>query len=116
GVRPESVWVSGPLVVELGRWHFDVPPGAKRPAGATHPESGKYMARWGNENGHWLIMESIWNSDLPVATPPAQKHCRQPRGRTGGGGPGPQVTSRSAAAIAPTSSSAARRNGAPGTP
>ena len=74
GVRPESVWVSGPLVVELGRWHFDVPPGAKRPAAATIPDSGKYMARWVNENGHWLIMESIWNSDLPVATPPAQKH------------------------------------------
>ena len=67
GVRPDSVWTSGPLVVELGRWHFDVPPGAKRPPGATIPDSGKYMARWVNENGHWLIMESIWNSDLPAS-------------------------------------------------
>ena len=69
-VRAESVWATGPLAVEVGRWHFAWPAGATRPPGAPAVDSGKYMARWVNENGRWLMVQDIWNSDLPLPPPP----------------------------------------------
>ena len=69
-LRAESVWARGPLAVELGRWHFAWPAGAKRPPGAPAADSGKYIVRWVEENGRWLMVEDIWNSD--VAMPAAQ--------------------------------------------
>ncbi len=70
-VRAESVWAQGPLAVELGRWNFAWPAAAKRPPGKPAGDSGKYMVRWANDNGRWLMVEDIWNSDvpLPMATP-----------------------------------------------
>jgi ketosteroid isomerase-like protein len=68
-VWSDSVWASGPLAVDVGRWTFVWPAGAKRPPGSPAADSGKYMARWVNENGRWLMMEDIWNSD--VAPPQA---------------------------------------------
>ena len=55
--------------LELGRWHFAWPATAKRPPGAPAADSGKYMVRWVNENGRWLMAQDIWNSDvaLPMA-------------------------------------------------
>ena len=74
-LRAESVWASGPLAVELGRWHFAWPAGAKRPSGAPAVDSGKYIVRWVNENGRWLMAQDIWNSDvaLPMAPAPTPK-------------------------------------------
>lgn len=65
-VRAESVWAHGDLAVELGRWHFAWPAGAKRPPGAPAADSGKYIVRWVHENGRWLMVEDIWNSDLAL--------------------------------------------------
>jgi ketosteroid isomerase-like protein len=65
-VRADSVWASGAMAVDLGRWHFAWPAGAKRPPGAPAADSGKYIVRWVNEGGHWLMAQDIWNSDVAV--------------------------------------------------
>jgi ketosteroid isomerase-like protein len=72
-IHADSVWASGPAAVELGRWNFVWPASAKRPPGFPAADSGKYIVRWVNENGRWLMMQDIWNSDvpLPMAPPPA---------------------------------------------
>ena len=70
-VRAESVWAQGPLALELGRWNFAWAAGAKRPPGAPAADSGKYMVRWVNENGRWLMVQDIWNSDVALPTAPA---------------------------------------------
>lgn len=70
-VRAESVWASGPWAMELGRWNFNWAPNAKRPPGAPAADSGKYVVRWVNENGRWLMVQDIWNSDSPLPTAPA---------------------------------------------
>jgi ketosteroid isomerase-like protein len=65
-LRTDSVWASGPMAVELGRWHFAWPAGAKRPTGAPAADSGKYIVRWVNENGRWLMAQDMWNSDVAL--------------------------------------------------
>ena len=70
-VWAESVWASGPHALELGRWHFAWPATAKRPPGAPAADSGKYMVRWVNENGRWLMVQDIWNSDVALPMTPA---------------------------------------------
>ena len=67
-VRAESVWAAGPKAVELGRWTFTWPAG-KQPPGAPAVDSGKYMIRWAQENGRWLMVQDIWNSDVAMPTP-----------------------------------------------
>jgi ketosteroid isomerase-like protein len=70
-IRAEEVWASGPSATELGRWTFTWPAGAPLPPGAMAVDSGKYMARWVEENGQWLMVQDIWNSDLTPPPPPA---------------------------------------------
>jgi len=65
-VRTDSVWASGAMAVDLGRWQFAWPGAAKRPPGAPAVDSGKYIVRWVNEGGHWLMAQDIWNSDVPL--------------------------------------------------
>jgi ketosteroid isomerase-like protein len=72
-LRAESVWASGSMAVEQGRWHFAWPAGAKRPPGAPAADSGKYLVRWVNENGRWLMAQDVWNSDLALPTPTPQR-------------------------------------------
>ena len=67
-LQADSVWASGPAAVEQGRWRFSWPAGATRPPGAPAVDSGKYLVRWVNDNGRWLMAQDIWNSD--VAMPP----------------------------------------------
>jgi hypothetical protein len=69
-VRAESVWASGPWAMELGRWNFAWAPGAKRPPGMPAADSGKYVVRWVNESGRWLMVQDIWNSDVALPTAP----------------------------------------------
>lgn len=75
----DSVFGSGNSAVEVGRWHFTFPAGAALPPGTPMADSGKYVVRWVNENGRWLMAQDIWNSDVapPTASAPA------PAGRTG---------------------------------
>jgi ketosteroid isomerase-like protein len=68
-VRAESVWAAGPAAVELGRWTFTWPAGARRPPGAPAVDSGRYVVRWVQENGRWVMLQDIWNSGLGMPTP-----------------------------------------------
>src|SRR5882757_3501908 len=72
-VRTDSVWASGAMAVDLGRWHFAWPAAAKRPPGMPAADSGKYIVRWVNESGRWLMAQDIWNSDvaLPMSAAPS---------------------------------------------
>jgi ketosteroid isomerase-like protein len=68
-IRAESIWAVGPSAVELGRWSFTWPAGAKHPPGVAAVDSGKYIVRWVNENDRWLMAQDIWNSDVAMPMP-----------------------------------------------
>jgi len=72
---------SGPVAVETGRWNWSFPAGAKLPPGMAAVDSGKYIVRWTQQNGKWLIADDIWNSDspLPMAPPPPPAPARRGR-------------------------------------
>jgi hypothetical protein len=53
----------------LGRWTWTWPAGAKLPPGVPTADSGKYIVRWVNENGRWLMAQDIWNSDVALPRP-----------------------------------------------
>ena len=77
-LKATSVWGSGDAATELGRWTFTWAADAKRPPGVPPVDSGKYLVRWVQQNGKWLIAQDIWNSDLPApmmaaAPAPAKK-------------------------------------------
>ena len=76
-IRAESVWASGPMAVELGRWQFAWPAAAKRPPGMPAADSGKYIVRWVNEGGRWLMAQDIWNSDVALPTAPASPNTKK---------------------------------------
>ena len=76
-VRADSVWASGAMAVDLGRWHFAWPAAAKRPPGAPAVDSGKYIVRWVQENGRWLMAQDIWNSDVALPMTPASPSTKK---------------------------------------
>jgi ketosteroid isomerase-like protein len=63
-LRADSVWNAGSWALELGRWTWVWPAGAKVPPGEAQADSGKYMARWVQEKGRWVIMQDTWSSDV----------------------------------------------------
>lgn len=69
-LRSENVIGSGGGAVERGRWRWENPPGAKLPPGMPAVDSGKYIVRWEQQNGKWVMVDDIWNSDLPLPTAP----------------------------------------------
>lgn len=77
----DSVWASGGMAVEQGRWHFAWPAGAKVPPGAPAADSGKYMVRWVDENGRWMIAQDIWNSDVALPMAPSAPAARSSKAR-----------------------------------
>jgi ketosteroid isomerase-like protein len=70
-LRAVTVVASGPVAVETGRWLWAFPAGAKLPPGTPAVDSGKYIVRWSQQNGRWLMVDDIWNSDMPLPTAPA---------------------------------------------
>jgi len=76
-VRAESVWASGAMAVDFGRWHFAWPAAAKRPPSAPAADSGKYIVRWVQENGRWLMAQDIWNSDVAMPMTPASPSTKK---------------------------------------
>lgn len=74
-----TVVAHGPIAVETGRWNWSMPAGAKLPPGMAHADSGKYIVRWAEQNGKWLVVDDIWNSDspLPTAPPPPPAPARR---------------------------------------
>jgi len=71
------VWGSGPAATELGRWTFAWPTSATRPPGVPPVDSGKYIVRWVQQDGQWLMAQDIWNSDLALPPPPAPAPARR---------------------------------------
>ena len=69
-LRAENVVASGPVAVETGRWNWTFPAGAKLPPGMAAVDSGKYIVRWTQQNGRWLMADDVWNSDTPLPAPP----------------------------------------------
>jgi ketosteroid isomerase-like protein len=69
-LRAERVLGSGTFAVETGRWNWAFPAGTQLPPGTPAVDSGKYIVRWTQQNGKWLIVDDIWNSDTPLPTPP----------------------------------------------
>ena len=66
-----NVAVNGPLAVETGTYSFTfTPPGAPAPV----TDTGKYMAHWHKMGDRWMIVENIWNSDLPAMPEPPKKN------------------------------------------
>jgi ketosteroid isomerase-like protein len=80
-LRADSVWANGRSAVELGRWRWTWAPGAA-PPGAPPVDSGKYIVRWVNEGGKWLMAQDIWNSDLALPSAPAPTPARATTRRT----------------------------------
>jgi ketosteroid isomerase-like protein len=80
-IRTETVMGAGALAVEKGRWRWAYPAGAKLPPGTPALDSGKYIVRWAQQNGKWLMVDDIWNSDspLPTAPPPPPPPVRRGR-------------------------------------
>ena len=70
-LRAENVVANGPVAVETGRWHWQNHPGAQLPPGMPPADSGKYIVRWAQQNGKWVMVDDIWNSDLPIPQPAA---------------------------------------------
>lgn len=71
-LHAETVIGTGSNAVERGRWHWAFPAGAQLPPGMSAVDSGKYIVRWAQQNGKWVMVDDIWNSDspLPSAAPP----------------------------------------------
>jgi hypothetical protein len=75
-LRSGTVVASGAVAVETGRWHWQNAPGAALPPGTPPADSGKYIVRWADQNGKWLMVDDIWNSDLPLPAPPPPPRTR----------------------------------------
>ena len=71
-LHTDSVWANGPLVIETGKWVASFKPGPNMPPTDT-TDRGKYMVRWIQQDGRWLIADDIYNSDRMPAPPPAAK-------------------------------------------
>lgn len=69
-LRAGTVVANGPVAVETGRWHWQNAPGAQLPPGMPAADSGKYIVRWAEQNGKWVMVDDIWNSDLPLPAAP----------------------------------------------
>jgi len=80
-LRTDSVWATGSSAVEQGRWRWTWAAGAA-PPGAAPVDSGKYIVRWVNEGGTWLMAQDIWNSDVALPTPAAPAPARPAVRRT----------------------------------
>ena len=80
-LRSDKVVATGTLAVETGRWHWAFPAGAKLPPGTPAVDSGKYIVRWEQQNGKWLMVDDIWNSDTPLPSAPLPPPAPARRGR-----------------------------------
>ena len=78
-LRTVNLVASGTTAVETGRWTWTFPAGAQLPPGMPPADSGKYIVRWAQQNGKWLMVDDIWNSDLPLPAPPPPPPARRNR-------------------------------------
>lgn len=66
----ESVVANGDLAVEAGTYKITLtPPGSPTPI----TDTGKYLVHWHKVGDKWMMVDDIWNSDLPAAPMPTGK-------------------------------------------
>ena len=71
----QSVTANGPMAIERGTYEFTFTlPGMTAPM----TDKGKYLVHWHQVNGHWLLADDIWNSDLPAMAPPPEPAAAKP--------------------------------------
>lgn len=62
-ITSEAVVANGPLAIERGVYSLTfTPPGAKAPM----TDTGKYLVHWHKVGDKWMLVDDIWNSDLPM--------------------------------------------------
>jgi len=65
-LTPTTVVASGPLAIDRGTYTVTyTPPGAT----AAVTDTGKYLVHWQRIDGKWMLMDDIFNSDLPPMKP-----------------------------------------------
>jgi hypothetical protein len=70
-LNTESVSANGPIAVERGNYSITLtPPGATAPI----TDTGKYLVHWHKVGDKWMMVEDIWNSDLPAMMEPPKKN------------------------------------------
>lgn len=63
-----SVAANGPIAIEAGTYKLMfTPPGAKD----AMTDTGKYLVHWHKMGDKWMLVDDIWNSDLPAMPEPA---------------------------------------------
>ena len=77
----DAVHGAGDMAMERGSWHWAFPAGAKLPPGMPAVDSGKYIVHWMQQNGKWLMVDDIWNSDTPLPSAPPPPPAPARRGR-----------------------------------
>ncbi len=80
-LHADAVHGAGAMAMERGRWHWAYPAGAKLPPGTPAADSGKYIVHWMQQNGKWMMVDDVWNSDSPLPMPPAPPPAPARRGR-----------------------------------
>ncbi|MFK8013206.1 MAG: DUF4440 domain-containing protein [Marinicellaceae bacterium] len=73
-LKPDDIRFSGKLAIIHGRSCVFIPMSEDGNKDAIGVDVGKYMeVRQRSDNGKWLILKDIFNSDLPVGSPLASK-------------------------------------------
>jgi ketosteroid isomerase-like protein len=73
----DSVWANGALVFESGTWASTFTGAAPIPP----TDKGKYIQRWIQEDGHWVVADDIYSSDNPPPAPPPAPAPARPTSR-----------------------------------
>src|SRR6059036_2093246 len=80
-LHADAVHGTGGMAMERGRWHWAYPAGAKLPPRMPAADSGKYVVHWMQQNGKWVMVDDVWNSDTPLPTAPPPPPAPARRGR-----------------------------------
>lgn len=77
-LTPRSAMAYGRNAADDGDFTISLTPGPNAPAGMVAvTDSGKYLAHWLQEaDGRWRILQLIWNSNLPLPSPPTATNRR----------------------------------------
>ena len=77
-LTPRSAMAYGPNAADDGTFTLQFTPGPNAPAGMVAvTDTGKYLAHWlQGADGQWRILQLMWNSDLPLPSPPPSSSRR----------------------------------------
>jgi ketosteroid isomerase-like protein len=67
-ITSQKTHVAGDIAYDVGTYKQQLMP---MKGGNVIDDHGKYVVLLKKEGGNWLVTHAIYNSDLPVPTPPA---------------------------------------------